>query len=113
MVLVNDNTFEIPKVGIYIRIFTHVSKTLLFFILIYSPALFAYALCFLVLMPPEVEVFRNPWISFLNVMAMLIGEVDFDARFINNEKLTRKESLDYRAWIFIKRSRCGKYKPCI
>ena len=92
---------EIPKVGVYIGMFTNVSKTLLFFMTIYSPALVAYALCFLVLMPPEVESFGHPWASFLKVMSMLVGELDYSATFITNEKIPPETSFDYYIWIFI------------
>ena len=60
---------KIPSVGIYIYMFTNVSKTLMFFIMIYSPALIAFAFCFYVLMPDDVKAFKNPGRSILKIMA--------------------------------------------
>jgi hypothetical protein len=79
-----------PKVGIYIHMFMNVSRTLLFFLLIYSPAVIAFALSFRVLMPPEVKAFDRLWISFLKTMAMLVGELDYDGTFINNDAISNE-----------------------
>ena len=73
-----------PRVGIYVYMFTNVSKTLLFFIMIYSPALMGFALCFYVLMPKEGNAFQNPWNSSLKILAMLIGELDYEETFMIN-----------------------------
>ena len=81
------------KVGIYIHMFLNVSSRLLFFLLIFSPAFIAFALSFRVLMPPKVKVFDRFWISLLKTMAMLIGELDYDGTFINNDNLSSKEGL--------------------
>ena len=72
---------SIPKVGIYVHVFMNVSKTLLFFLLIYSPAIIAFALCFRSLIP-EVESFHRIWTAILKTTAMLIGELDYDASFM-------------------------------
>jgi hypothetical protein len=82
-----------PKVGIYIHMFMNVSRTLLFFVLIYSPAVIAFALSFRVLMPPEVKAFDRLWISGLKTMAMLVGELDYDGTFINNENFPNEDGL--------------------
>ena len=84
------------KVGIYIHMFMNVSRTLVFFVLIYLPVVIAFALSFRVLMPPEVKAFDRLWISFLKTMAMLVGELDYDGTFINNEDIkdvSNKEGL--------------------
>ena len=64
---------HIPRVGLYIHMFVNVSKTLMFFILIYSPALAAFAFSFFILMPPETKAFTNAWMSIMKVMAMLVS----------------------------------------
>ena len=76
---------HIPRVGLYIHMFVNVSKTLMYFILIYSPALLAFAFSFFILMPPETKAFKNAWMSIMKVMAMLVGELDYDETFMNNE----------------------------
>ena len=76
---------HIPRVGLYIHMFVNVSKTLMYFILIYSPAFAAFAFSFFILMPPETKAFKNAWMSIMKVMAMLVGELDYDETFMNNE----------------------------
>ena len=73
---------SIPKVGIYVYMFMNVSKTVLFFLLIYSPAIMAFALCFRSLMP-KVVTFRRIWTALLKTMAMLVGELDYDGSFMD------------------------------
>ena len=69
-------------VGIYIYMFINVSKTLLFFILIYLPALIAFALCFYVLAPDELKAFDGPVKSVLKIMSMMIGELEYEENFL-------------------------------
>ena len=75
-----------PKAGRYIRIFKIVSKELLVFLVIYLPVLVAFSTCFFVLMPPKTEAFKNIWTSSLKTFVMLVGELDYDGTFINNEE---------------------------
>ena len=75
----------IQTVGIYIYMFINVTKTLLFFILIYLPALIAFALCFYVLAPDELKAFDTPFKSVLKIMAMMIGELEYEENFLNND----------------------------
>ena len=79
----------IPTVGIYIYMFINVSKTLLFFILIYLPALIAFALCFYVLAPDEHKAFDGPYKSVLKIMAMMIGELEYEENFLNMDGLNQ------------------------
>ena len=76
---------NLPKAGRYLRIFTIVAKELLFFLLIYLPILLAFASCFFVLLPPKTNAFKDAWTSVLQILSMLIGEVNFDGTFINND----------------------------
>ena len=73
-----------PKVGIYLHMVKNVSSTLFFFLLMYAPTLVAFSLCFYVLMPCEKDfsTFENPWKSGLKILAMLIGEFDYEGNFI-------------------------------
>ena len=90
----------IPSVGIYIYMFTNVSKTLLFFIMIYSPALIAFALCFYVLVPDDVKAFKNPGRSILKIMAMMIGELEYEQTFLGNNEANQGTSARIiLAWI--------------
>ena len=79
----------IQTVGIYIYMFINVSKTLLFFILIYLPALIAFALCFYVLAPDELKAFDTPFKSVLKIMAMMIGELEYEENFLNDDGLNQ------------------------
>ena len=83
---------SIPSVGIYVYMFTNVSKTLMFFILIYSPALMAFALCFHVLLPKEIRAFQNPWKSSLKILAMMIGEFEYEGTFMTTDTDTDSTS---------------------
>ena len=75
---------NISSVAKYIHMFINVSKTLMFFMLVYSPALVAFALSFYVLLLPNgVESFDNPFKSILKTLAMLVGELEYDGTFIN------------------------------
>lgn len=76
---------NVPKAGHYIRIFKIVAKELLCFLLIYFPVIIAFGTCFFVLLPPETPSFTNIWTSGMKIFAMLVGEIDFDGLFINNE----------------------------
>ena len=78
---------SIEKLGIYVHMFINVSKTLLFFLAIYLPALIAFALFFHVLMPSKSTSFSSSWKSMLKIFSMFIGELDFEDNFINNEEL--------------------------
>ena len=76
-----------PRVGIYLHMVKNVSTTLFFFLLMYAPTLLAFSLCFYVLMPCEKDflTFENPWKSALKILAMLIGELDYEGNFLNLE----------------------------
>ena len=77
------------SVAMYIYMFINVSKTLMFFILVYSPALVAFALSFyILLLPNDVKAFDNPFKAFLKTLAMLVGELEYDGTFINIEGKT-------------------------
>ena len=76
-----------PRVGIYLHMVKNVSTTLFFFLLMYAPTLIAFSLCFYVLMPCEKDylTFENPWKSGLKIIAMLIGEFDYEGNFLSLE----------------------------
>ena len=78
---------SIEKLGIYVHMFINVSKTLLFFMAIYLPALIAFALFFHVLIPSKTTSFSSSWKSMLKIFSMFIGELEFETNFINNEDL--------------------------
>ena len=44
--------------------------------------LIAFSLCFYVLMHCQINVFENPWKSVLKILAMLIGELDYEGNFM-------------------------------
>ena len=73
-----------PRVGIYLHMVKNVSTTLFFVVLMYAPTLIAFSLCFYVLMPCEKDylTFENPWKSGLKIIAMLIGEFDYEENFL-------------------------------
>ena len=91
---------NIPNIGIFIHMFIRVSKTLLFFLLVYSPVLMAFGLCFYVLMPPEVKSFNqgqfsSVWAAGLKTLSMLTGELNYDGTFINNKDFPEKRFINY------------------
>ena len=77
-----------PLVGDYIHMFQNVSKTLFFFLVVYFPALFAFALAFMVLTPSTSAAFKNTWKASMKILSMLIGELDYEDNFIDPKGLT-------------------------
>ena len=77
-----------PLVGDYIHMFQNVSKTWFFFLMVYFPALIAFALAFMVLTPSTNAAFKNPWKAGMKILAMLIGELDYEDNFIDPKGVT-------------------------
>jgi hypothetical protein len=71
-----------PTIGIYVQMFFNVSKTLLFFVLVYSPALAAFAIAFYILLP-DYDPFSNPLTAALKTLVMLIGELEYEGNFMS------------------------------
>lgn len=69
-------------IGIYVHMFFNVSKTLLFFVLVYSPALAAFAIAFYILLP-DYDAFANPLTAALKTLVMLIGELEYEGNFMS------------------------------
>jgi transient receptor potential cation channel subfamily A protein 1 len=72
-----------PSVGIYIYMSFRITKTLVHFILVFSPVLAAYTFAFYIIHPHAI-VFDNPLTSFLKVVVMMAGEYDLEKFFIWN-----------------------------
>ena len=69
-----------PSIGIYTYMSTQVVKQTIRFFSVYLTTLIAFALCFSILLPRS-GIFENPLTSFIKVLAMMIGELDFTVYF--------------------------------
>ena len=80
---------RIPTIGIFIYLSLDVLKTLIVFFLLFLPALMAFAFTFHLLLPSN-ETFGDPFTSLLKILAMMVGEFDFQSNFLFESSL-----LDY------------------
>ena len=67
---------RIPSIGIFIFLLYDVLRTLIIFFLVYLPLLMAFAFIFYLLLPSN-DMYSDPVTSFLKVLAMMIGELEF------------------------------------
>ena len=74
---------QLPAIGIYIQMSINVAKTLIVFLMVYSPVLFAFAFALHLLLASNGS-FGNPLTSFLKILAMMIGELDYENNFTWN-----------------------------
>ena len=70
-----------PNIGIYIYLSLDVLKTLAVFFLLYLPILMGFAFTFHLLLPSKAP-FADPVSSLLKILAMMIGELDFESNFL-------------------------------
>ena len=69
-----------PSIGIYTYMSTQVIRQTIKFFSVYLTTLIAFAMCFSVLLPKS-EIFESPVTSFIKVLVMMIGELDFNEYF--------------------------------
>jgi len=69
-----------PSIGIYTYMSTQVIRQTLRFFSVYLTTLIAFALCFSILLPRS-GIFENPVTSFIKVLVMMIGELEFAEYF--------------------------------
>ena len=66
-----------PEIGIYVQMFVNVSKILVKYVLVYSPALVAFSLAFYILLS-NMDPFINPLNALIKTLVMLIGELEYE-----------------------------------
>ena len=71
---------QMPTIGIYIQMSTKVAKTLTAFLFVYSPVLLAFTFAFHLLLATN-ETFESAFTTILKVVAMMIGEYDYEDNF--------------------------------
>ena len=71
---------RLPSIGIYIFMSVNVLKQLVKFFSVYLTILMAFACAFSVILPKS-TIFENLFTSFLKVLVMMIGELDFADNF--------------------------------
>ena len=69
-----------PAIGIYVFMFTNVIRTVLLFLMVYSPAMIAFSMAFHILLPHQ-TLFSNPLMAMLKTGVMMIGELEFSDSF--------------------------------
>ena len=72
-----------PTIGIYIFMSFYVLKPILAFLAVYSTTLMSFALAFNLLLPDH-EAFSKPTTAIIKVLAMMLGEFDFDSNFVDD-----------------------------
>ena len=77
---------RISVVGVYIHMYFSVLHTLCFFLLLFCPILAAFALSFHALLL-ENPVFESVRYSFLKIIVMAIGEIEFEGNFFEKIEL--------------------------
>jgi hypothetical protein len=78
-----------PTAGKYVHMFFSVSKTLVQYLLVYSPAILAFSLAFYILLS-EKDPFLNPGNALMKTVVMLLGELDYEGNFmwVTSDNLT-------------------------
>lgn len=79
---------QLPVFGSYIAMYIKVQKEFLKLFLAYTCLLFGFALSFCVIFPPKIN-FNNPAYSFIQVIALMIGSVEYNDLIL--EKKTPNE----------------------
>ena len=69
-----------PGVGVYLFMFTYVTKAIISFLMIYLPLLIAFGFGFYLLLPRH-DSFNDPITAILKVFAMMIGELEYEQNF--------------------------------
>ena len=72
---------RVPSIGIYIYMSFRVIRTLIHFMIVFSPVLAAYVFAFYII-HPHAKVFDNPFTSSLKVLVMMTGEYNLEEYFI-------------------------------
>ena len=80
-----------PGVGVYLFMFTYVTKAIVSFLLVYLPLLIAFGFGFYLLLPHH-SSFNDPVTAILKVFAMMIGELEYADNFTIDES---KEPSDW------------------
>ena len=70
-----------PQIGKYVQMFFIVSKILLKYLLVYSPAILAFSIAFYILLS-ESDPFLNPGNALMKTMVMLLGELEYENNFM-------------------------------
>ena len=71
---------RVPSFGIYIYMAVNVFETLIWFLLVYSPLLIAFAISFFILLPNKVS-FTNLLMAMMKSLTMMTGEFDLESNF--------------------------------
>ena len=78
-----------PNIGKYVHMFFSVSKILVQYLLVYSPAILAFSLAFYILLS-ESDPFLNPGNALMKTVVMLLGELEYEGNFmwVTSDSLT-------------------------
>ena len=70
-----------PHIGKYVQMFFNVSKVLVKYLMVYSPAVIAFSLAFYILLSDS-DPFLNPINALMKTSIMLLGELEFEGNFL-------------------------------
>ncbi|KAF0295463.1 Replication factor C subunit 3 [Amphibalanus amphitrite] len=95
---------RLPRLGLYIHMFSKVLRDFFQFLLAYASLVIGFAVAFAVLFPHYPPV-GNPLRSFLKVLVMMTGEIEFADMFYPDENdgsiLNPTASLVFTAFLFV------------
>ncbi|XP_051878576.1 transient receptor potential cation channel subfamily A member 1-like [Pristis pectinata] len=68
--------------GIYVVMFAEILKTLIHIMSIFFFLVFAFGLTFYILLYEQMA-YRNPFLSLMRILAMMLGDINYDENFLN------------------------------
>ena len=81
-------------IGHYILILVHVTKTMLFCLLPNLPIFFAFSIGFFILLQPTTLTPSNLFHSFIRVLVMMTGELNYEGNYENLEDFTGGDGIN-------------------
>ena len=70
-----------PGIGIYVHMFTKVSKVLVLYVIVYAPVILGFSFVFYILLSNK-DTFMNPPNAIIKTFVMLIGELEYEENFL-------------------------------
>ena len=92
---------RVPRIGMFTIMFGNVTKKLLWYLILYTPGLIAFALAYHVLPHVDDSPFRHPVSSFFKVLLMMTGEINYENYFEVNQTINSKAAVSTQILLLI------------